>query len=79
MNNPFEKKDNSTLIVTIALGALTAGVLAYLYLTESGASARSGIANKVKHEAKNLAAALISDKTGIHKHTVKKIADRVVK
>jgi hypothetical protein len=79
MKNPFEKKDNSTLIVAIAAGALTAGVLAYLYLTESGASARSSISHKAKDGAKNLAAAIISDKTGIHKHTVKKVADRVVK
>jgi hypothetical protein len=79
MKNPFEKKDNSTLIFAIAAGALTAGVLTYLYLTESGASARTSLAHKVKDEAKNLAAALISDKTDIHKHTVKKVADHVVK
>jgi hypothetical protein len=79
MKNPFVKQDNTALIVAIAAGAVTAGAIAYLYLTESGAQARENIFHKIKDEAKNLASGFISAKTGIHKHTVKKVADHIVK
>jgi hypothetical protein len=79
MKNPFEKKDNTTLVIAATAGALTLGALAYLFLTESGSNTWNSIEHKVKDGAKNLAAAFISDKTGIHKKTVKKVADHVVK
>jgi len=79
MKNPFEKKDNTTLVIAIAAGALTAGAFAYLFLTESGSNTWNSIEHKLKDTAKNLAAGFISDKTGIHKKTVKKVADHIVK
>ena len=79
MKNPFAKKDNTTLIVAIVAGAITAGALAYLYITDSGAETRGRIKHKLKDGAKNLTADLISNKTGIHKKTVKKVTDHIVK
>jgi len=78
MENPFSK-NKPTLTIAVAVAAVTAGALAYLYLTENGATARSSIKHKLKDEAKNLAAAFISSKTGIHKHTLKKVADHLIK
>jgi hypothetical protein len=79
MENPFNKNHNTAIAVTLAAGAVTASSLAWLYFTESGASTRQSIWHKVKDEAKNLAAGIISNKTGIHKQTLKKVADHVVK
>ncbi len=79
MKTLFKEKNNTTLVLAIAGGTVAAGTLAYLYLTESGASARAGIFHKIKNEAKNLAAGIISNKTGIHKQAVKRVADHVVK
>ena len=79
MKNPFEKKDNTTLVIAVAAGALTAGAFAYLFLTESGTNTWNSLEHKFKDSVKNLASGFISDKTGIHKKTVKKVADHVVK
>jgi len=79
MENPFNKNHNTAIAITLAAGAATAGSLAYLYLTENGAATRRSVWHKVKDEAKNLAAGIISNKTGIRKHLVKKVADHVAK
>lgn len=79
MENPFVKKDNTSLYVAIAAGAVALSAVAYLYLTESGEETLKSIKHKIKDEAKNLAAGVLSDKTGIHKDTLKKVADHVVK
>ena len=79
MKKPFKKQDNTGLIAVVAIGAVAAGALAYLYLSEGGSKARGSIKHKLKDVAKNLASGLISDKTGIKKKTVKKVADQVVK
>ena len=67
------------LIVTLFAGAVIAGTIAYLYLTESGAGARKSLKHKLKKEGRDLAAGIISDRTGIKKKTLKKVADHVVK
>jgi hypothetical protein len=77
MKNPFEKEDHTALIAAIAIGAVTAGAIAYLYLTESGGETREAIKHKLKDEAKELISGFISGKTGISKPTVKKAADHV--
>ncbi|QJD96188.1 hypothetical protein HH214_10415 [Mucilaginibacter robiniae] len=77
MKNPFEKEDHTVLISSIAIGALVAGGLAYLYLTENGRKSREAIGHKIKDEAKDLASGVISGKTGIGKDKVKKVADFV--
>jgi hypothetical protein len=79
MKNPFEKEDHSGVIVAVAAGALVAGALAWLFLTESGSEAIRSVKHKIKDEAKDLASGFISNKTGIKKRTVKKVADHVVK
>ena len=79
MKNPFEKEDNTGLIVAAAVGALAVGVLAYLFLTEGGSDVRRSIKHRFKDEAKDLAAGLASKKTGIKKKILKKVADHIVK
>jgi hypothetical protein len=79
MKNPLKKEDNTQLIVLIAAGAVLAGALAYLFLTESGGEVLESVKHRIKDKVKELAADVISDKTGVKKHTVKKVADKVVK
>ncbi|QEM10772.1 hypothetical protein [Mucilaginibacter rubeus] len=79
MKNPFKKEDNTGLIVAIAAGALVAGTLAYLFLTESGGEVVRSIKHKLKDEAKDLASDVVSAKTGIKKKKIKKVADHIVK
>jgi hypothetical protein len=79
MNNPLKKEDNTQLIVMIAAGAVVAGALAYLFLTESGGEVLESLKDRIKDKAKDIASDLISEKTGVKKHTVKKVADKVVK
>ncbi len=79
MKNPFEKKDHTSVIVIAAASAITAGVLAYLFLTEGGSETIQSIRHKLKDEAKDLASGIISSKTGFKKETVKKVADHIVK
>ena len=77
MKNPFKKEDNTGLIVAVAAGGALAGVLAYLFLTESGGEVIKSVKHKLKDEAKDLASGIISDKTGIKKKNVKKVADHI--
>ena len=79
MKNPFKKKDDTVLILALFGGIAIAGTIAYLYLTESGADARKSLKHKLKKEGRDLAAGVISDKTGIKKKTLKKVADHVGK
>lgn len=78
MENPFEKKDHTTLLIALAAGALVAGAVAFLALTKEGQDAIDSIKHKVKDAFKDMAAGIISDKTGVHKKTVKKVEDHIV-
>ena len=77
MKNPFAKQDNNGVIVTVLLGGLALGAVAYLYLTESGGKTRKGLKKKLKEKGKDLAAGVISKKTGLSKKLVKKVANHV--
>jgi gas vesicle protein len=79
MKNPLKKEDHTSLIVVIAAGAIVAGALAYLFLTDSGNEVVKSVKHRFKEKAKDLAADVISKKTGAKKKTVKKIADHVAK
>jgi hypothetical protein len=77
MKHLFEKESNTGLIVLAVAGAVTAGVLAYLFLTEDGEKVRESIRRDLRSHAKDLASDLISHKTGLKKRTVRKAADHV--
>jgi len=79
MKNPFEKKSSTGLITAIVVGGVAAAALAYLFLTEDGEEVLDTLKHRLKETAKDLASAVVSDKTGIAKKTVKKAADFVVK
>lgn len=72
MKNPFEKQTHTRLIGGIVIGGLIAAGLAYLFFTEEGEEALAGLQHKLKDIGKDIAASALSDKTGIHKTTVKK-------
>lgn len=79
MKNPFEKEDNTGLIVGIALG-VTAGIgLGYLFLTDKGAQYRRELSRKVKELVSDKAAEIIDKKTIIPKKAAKVATDAVIK
>lgn len=72
MKNPFEKQTHTRLISGAIIGGLIAAGLAYLFFTEEGEETLAGLQHKLKDMGKDIAAGVLSDKTGIHKTTVKK-------
>jgi hypothetical protein len=78
MKNPFQKENNSGLIATVVIGGIAAAALAYLFLTEEGEKVLESLKHKVKDIGKDMASGVVSDKTGISKKTVKKVADTAV-
>jgi DNA-directed RNA polymerase subunit M/transcription elongation factor TFIIS len=48
MKNPFEKEDNSLVIAAVAIGAIAAGAIAYLYTTRYGSIFRNKVNEKVE-------------------------------
>jgi len=79
MKNPLAKQNNSSMIAAILIGSIAAGTIAYLYLTESGDHLLGDMKKKFKETAKDVASGAISNKTGISKKLIKKLADHVVK
>jgi gas vesicle protein len=47
MNNPFEKKDNTALIVSVAIGSIAAGAATWLFMTERGSVVRDQISTQL--------------------------------
>ncbi|GAB2978707.1 hypothetical protein GCM10027049_12820 [Mucilaginibacter puniceus] len=78
MKNPFAKEDNRGAIAAVLLGGVALGAVAYLYLTDSGASQRGKFKKTLKEKGKKMAANAVSKKLGISKKTLKKLADKVV-
>jgi len=78
MKNPFKKQDHTVLIATVAIAAVAAGAIAFLYLTENGNDTRKGLKKKIRSIAKDAAVNAISQKTKISKKVVKAVADHVV-
>jgi hypothetical protein len=79
MKNPFQKENNNGLIAAIVIGSVSAAALTYLFLTEDGEETLKGLKHKFKEATKDMIAGIVSDKTGISKNTVKKVADIAVK
>lgn len=78
MKNPFEKESHTGLIAGLLIGGVVAAGLAYLFFTEDGEETLTGLKHKLKDMGKDIAAGMLSDKTGINKSTVKKAEDVVV-
>jgi hypothetical protein len=47
MKNPFEKNDHKVLIAGVAIGSAVAGAIAYLFLTETGATVRKELTGHI--------------------------------
>lgn len=63
MKNPFEKEDNSNVLIAAALvGAIAAGTITYLYLVKKGAAFRKKMNDKAE-EGKEKAAEYLKAKT----------------
>lgn len=78
MKNPFQKESHTGLIAGLVIGGVVAAGLTYLFFTEDGEETLAGLKHKLKDIGKDIAAGLVSDKTGINKSTVKKAEDAVV-
>ncbi|WP_342648531.1 hypothetical protein [Mucilaginibacter sp. CSA2-8R] len=79
MKNPFEKKDNSAVIFTVAISAVALGALAYLFLTDQGQETQESVKHQFKDKAKELSSNYLSNKTGVSKSFFKNLADKIVK
>jgi len=79
MRNPFQKQNNTALVATISIGALAAGTLAYLFLTEAGEHMHDSLKRTIKEHLKNRAADIISKKTIIPQKAAKALADHLAK
>ena len=79
MKNPFEKDNHTTLIVAAAIVTITAGTLAFLFLTKKGNDTTKSLKKKIKSIAKDAAVDAISKKTKIKKRAIKTVADHIAK
>ncbi|MES2429283.1 MAG: hypothetical protein V4560_20035 [Bacteroidota bacterium] len=77
MRNPFQKQNNTALVATISISALTAGTMAFLFLTEEGENIRGNLLRAIKEQLKNKAADLINRKTIIPQKVAKIVADHL--
>ena len=78
MKNPFVKKqDHTFLIASIAVGALAAGAVAYLFLTDDGVDNRKKLERSIKKSFKKVAADVAEQKTKISKKAAKVVADHM--
>jgi gas vesicle protein len=48
MENPFNKKENTALIVGVIAGAVVAGAVAYLFLTDTGTQVRQKLSGHLE-------------------------------
>ena len=80
MKNPFKKEDDHTvLIAAIGVGVAVGSTLAYLFLTEKGATYRKQISDKFKDVLSDKAADVVSKKTIIPKKAAKAAVKHAVK
>lgn len=79
MRNPFEKQNNNILIASLAIGALAAGGLTYLFVSDNGRVSRKKIKGFVKEAFKNKASEFAALKTPFSKKAVKTALDHFIK
>jgi hypothetical protein len=77
MKNPFKKEDNTKLIAAIAIASLTAGAVAFFYLTGKGKETRKDLKKKIKSITKDAIADAIRKKIKVNKKAVKPVADQI--
>ena len=77
MKNPLKSESHTGLYIAIGVATVIAGAAAYLLLTEDGNKICNTVKEKTKDLARDLASNFISEKTGIHKKTVRKAAEHV--
>ena len=77
MKNPLKSESHTGVYIAIGAATVIAGAAAYLLLTEDGNKICNTVKEKTKDLARDLASNFISEKTGIHKKTVRKAADDV--
>jgi gas vesicle protein len=65
MKNPLQKETLTGLIAGVVIGGVIAAGLAYLFFTEDGKEALESLKHRIKDMAKDLAAGVISYKTGV--------------
>lgn len=79
MKNPFEKEDNTGLIVGIAVGVAAGIGLAYLFMTEKGSAYRAQIAEKFQEGVSDKVAEFLDNNTIVPKKAAKVVTDTVIK
>ena len=77
MKNPLKSESHTGVYIAIGAATVIAGAAAYLLLTEDGNKICNTVKEKTKDLVRDLASNFISEKTGIHKKTVRKAADDV--
>jgi hypothetical protein len=53
MKNPFKKSDPTAIIAGVAIASISAGALAYLFLSESGGETGKSLKKKIEEIAKD--------------------------
>lgn len=78
MKNPFARKQDKTVLIgAIAAGAVLAGTLTWLLLTDDGNEKRERWQDWLEEKGKDIAANFLSAKTGVEKAISKKVAEVV--
>lgn len=78
MKNPLKGKNKRMLIGAIAAGAAVAGGLSWLLFSEGGKALTCRIKENMKDQAKDLAASVLSEQTGVTKDVTAPAADAMI-
>ncbi|MBL4676574.1 MAG: hypothetical protein JKY70_10280 [Mucilaginibacter sp.] len=73
-----ERKNKSLLIGAIAAGAVVAGGLSWLLFSERAKMFTGRVKENMKDQARDLAASLLTEKTGVGKDITRPAADAII-
>ncbi|MEO3405608.1 hypothetical protein AAFN85_16980 [Mucilaginibacter sp. CAU 1740] len=71
MKNPFDKEDQTLLVTTVVIGAVTVGALSWLWFTKSGNAF-------LKSKVVDLAAIIVCRQTGLSHKFVRPVMHVIV-